>query len=988
MDTLDFLRLVWPREGLYILSTPHSFTKNGEVIPFHKHHCFTSIEAAAFAATQMAQSNHVFYALGTVHNDYTHLSKPERDAQGVKIRGGENTKQVKAFWLDIDVGDSHDKYPDQATAARELRAFCEVVAMPRPYVVTSGGGLHVYWPLTEELSVAEWRPYADILKAMVQQFGLLADPTRTADPASVLRPVGTFNHKTDTPRLVHVALPGVVTPTTNFLAHLQDCKDRFAVHVPEVAPSFVDALGPVPAYLQDVTAPSVAEFNADAAAGAGAPKPKARSVVERCPQLMWQLTNQAQVPEPLWYSMIGVMRFAENGEKAAHLLSNQHPEYNPHRVDDKIRQHEASGAGPTLCSTFANHRPDLCAGCPHNGKIKTPLQVVRPSEPEDAPPPVVVTETTQGQVSVSLPPPPPPFRRVKHVGGDTCYIVVNKSQRDGNDEDELVYEYDIYPSQLILDERTAALCVQVHLWLPNEGWAERLIPAADFYDRRALSRHLGAAGVMVDVAKMDALTQYMVAYIRELQKHLQARVVYAQLGWRDDRESFVLPDRVVALNGTTRIEPSHNVQHALSWVEPKGDLEVWKRCVSIFNRPGMEGHLFAFGVGFAAPLFRFTNFTGGMVSVVGKKGTGKSSAALAANSIWGHMKLGWVDMQQDTWKAFYAKMGVLNNLPVTYDEITNLDPEIVSNLAYAVTKGQGRQRLQQNGQAAENFGNWNTLMLSTSNASLHNKLAMAKTDASAEASRIFEYVVPPNTLTKEEADANFNLLNDHYGLAAEPFVTQLLKDRDAAKESVLHWIKRIDQAAGVDSSERFWSAIPAAVLAGFEVANRAGLTSANIETLFNFSVKVIQNMRGAVTEIVRTSESIVSEYINSNLRSMLVLESEPAGKTLAHVTIAPQSERLRIRFERHAGLLYIDRPDFRRFCLEKGADPRALEAELQASGVLLSNNRRMVLGKGTIYSTTQTHCWLLDFNHPALSGSLQVVGSAPIQGGEREEAQA
>src|SRR5690606_31427852 len=98
MDTLDFLRLVWPRAGLYILSTPHSFTKNGEVIPFHKHHCFTTIEAAAFAATQMAQSNHVFYALGTVHNDYTHMSKPERDAQGVKIRGGENTKQVKAFW--------------------------------------------------------------------------------------------------------------------------------------------------------------------------------------------------------------------------------------------------------------------------------------------------------------------------------------------------------------------------------------------------------------------------------------------------------------------------------------------------------------------------------------------------------------------------------------------------------------------------------------------------------------------------------------------------------------------------------------------------------------------------------------------------------------------------------------------------------------------------------------------------------------------------
>lgn len=987
MDTLEFLRLVWPGEGLYILSTPHSFTKAGEVIPFHKHYCYTTIEAAATAATQMAQTNHVFYALGTVHNDYTHLNKAARDAQGVKIRGGENTKQVKAFWLDIDVGTEPGKYPDQATAAKDLMSFCRDTGMPKPYVVTSGGGLHVYWPLTEELSAAEWKPYADILKAMVQQYELLADPTRTADPASVLRPVGTFNHKTGTPRPVHIAVHGSVIPTQQLLAHLDKCKDVFTLHIPESAPTAIDALGPVPEYLQNPTIAGAAEFNNEAMQGAGAPKPDAKKVIERCPQLAWQLLNQPLVPEPLWYSMIGVVRFTDLGAKAVHRMSSQHPEYNPHRVDAKIQQHEGSGAGPTLCTTFGAHKPELCATCPYNGQIKTPLQVVKINEAEEAPPPTITTETAQGQVSISLPPPPPPYKRVTRPGYESCYIVVNKALKAGGDEDELIYEYDIYPSQLIYDERTAALCVQIHLWLPHEGWAERLIPAADFYDRRALSRHLGAAGVMVDVAKMDELTQYMVAYIRELQKHIQARVVYAQLGWRDDRESFVLPDRVVDLNGTTRIEPSLNVQHALSWVEPQGDLETWKKCVSIFNRPGMEGHLFAFGVGFAAPLFRFTNFTGGMVSVVGKKGTGKSSAALAANSIWGHMKLGWVDMQQDTWKAFYAKMGVLNNLPITYDEITNLEPDIISNLAYAVTKGQGRQRLQQNGQAAENFGNWNTLMLSTSNASLHNKLAMAKTDASAEASRIFEYVVPPNTLTKAEADANFNLLNDHYGLAAEPYVTQLLKDRESARKSVAEWIRKIDDAAGVDSSERFWSAIPAAVLTGFEVANRAGLTEVNIGTLFSFSVRVIQNMRGAVSEIVRTPESIVSEYINSNLRSMLVLESEPTGKTLAHVTIAPQSERLRIRLERHNGLLYIDRPDFRRFCLEKGADPRAIEVDLTSSGVLVSNNRRMVLGKGTIYSTTQTHCWLLDFNHPAMSGSLQVVATPPAQETEGSAAQ-
>ncbi|HEY7823600.1 MAG TPA: DUF927 domain-containing protein, partial [Acidimicrobiia bacterium] len=643
------------------------------------------------------------------------------------------------------------------------------------------------------------------------------------------------------------------------------------------------------------------------------------------------------------------------------------------KVDDKIVQHENSGAGPTLCTTFATHNSALCAGCKYNGQIKTPLQAAREEKAEAAPAPTVMTETENGLVAVSIPPPPAPYKRVQMANSEACYIVINKELSTGFETDETIYEYDIYPSRLVYDEREAALCVSVRMWLPHEGWTDRVVPTADFYDRRALTRRLGAAGVMVDVAKLEELTQYMVAYIRELQKHTRAAMVYAQLGWRDELGAFILPDRVIDAKGTTRVDPSVNIQHATSWVEPQGDLETWKRCVSIFNRPNMEGHLFAFGVGFAAPLFRFTNFTGAMVSVVGKRGTGKTSAALAANSIWGHKKLGWVDMSQDTWKAFYGKMGVMNNLPLTYDEITNLPPEDISNLAYAVTKGQGRQRLQQNGQAAENYGNWNTIMLATSNASLHGRLSMAKTDASAEASRIFEYTVPPSTLTKQEADTNFDLLNDHYGLAAEPFVKQMMRDRDKVREDVAKWIQRIDAAAQVDSSERFWSAVPAAVLAGFEVANRANLTNVNVEQLFQFSVRVIKNMRNAVVEIVRTSESIVSEYINSNMRSMLVLNSEPNGKTLAHVTIAPTSEHLRIRLERHSGLLYVDRPDFRRFCTERGADPRSVEHELTASGVLLSNERRMVLGKGTVYSTAQTYCWLLNFDHPALSGTLQSV---------------
>ena len=653
-------------------------------------------------------------------------------------------------------------------------------------------------------------------------------------------------------------------------------------------------------------------------------------------------------------------------------------------MNGKIAQHEESGVGPTLCTTFEVHNPGKCDGCPFKGKIKTPLQVVR--QLEEIPPPSVDVETVDGMVNVTLPPPPPPFKRVVAPGCEAGRIAIRKDDKDGADYDEVIYENDIYPTKLTFDEREQTFCVTVRSWLPLEGWSEFNIPTGEFYDRRLLSKRLGARGVMVDVGKVDEVVQYMVAYIRELQKHAAANVVYAQLGWRDDKNLFVLPDRVITAQGTQRIEPSANVTNALSWIEPRGSLDEWKKIVAIYERPGLEGLQFGFGVGFAAPIFKFTNFSGAVVSLVGKRGTGKSTAALCANSIWGHQKLGWMSMEHDTWRAFYGKIGTMNNLPVTYDEITNLDPEKLSDLAYAITQGQGRQRLQANGQAQENYGNWQTMMLTTSNASLHSRLAMAKADSSAEASRIFEYNVPRSNLQLEEAHPHFDKLNDHFGVAAEPYIQALVTRREEVRARVKHWMATVAKASETGSSERFWVGVPAAILAGFELANSIGLTNVNIDRMFKFAVAQINNMRGVVVETVRTAESMVSDYLNSNMKSMLAVSSEQQGKTNALITIEPSSDRLRIRLERHTGNLFLDRADFRRFCSQQNMDPRQVESDLKASGVLLRTDAKPVLGRGTRYATTQTWCWLLDFNNAALAGAALEVVSKGEETADKEQA--
>lgn len=997
MDTLEFLQLVWPNTGKYLIAIPIQGVDSttGKTWKAYKHFAFTDIAAAADHALALScdrdNPHNVFFALGSVKEDLTRMKKADRESAGKKVRGRhpksgvDNTDSIRCFWVDLDVGAEVGKYATREEAASSLRDFCKSLALPKPYVTSSGGGFHAYWPLTDALDPEKWHHYAVLLKRVASDWGLKADPARTADRASVLRPVGTFNWKTGSPRRVELVMQGVVNQTEQFLQKLAYIAETAGLDAPLQPPrSSITIAGNLPPQLLAGTAPVGAEaarINEAAAAGAGVAPPDPRKVVSRCLQLKWQALNQPQVVEPQWYDMVGCLRHADKGAKAIHLLSCQHPGYDAGYTDSKIVQHENGGYGPTLCETFELHNPGGCDGCPYKGKIKTPLQTVRELEAVEAP--KVTVEMVGGAVELQLPEPPYPFKRALNPETGQARIAMRVGDEASGlpERDEVIYEYDVFPSRIIYDQRESCYNVVVNSWLPKDGWREFEVPTGKFYDRRSLMGTLGNLGIMPDLAKAEHLVQYMIGYIRDLQKQQASQTMYAQLGWHEDRKRFVLPDKVITSAGVEALTPSRNIDNALNWSKnpPKGDLETWKKIAAAYNRPGMEPHLFGFGVGFAAPLFVFTGFRGVIVSMVGERGSGKSSAAMLANSIWGHPNMGWGDIQHDTLRSFYNKLGTLQHLPFTYDEVTNLDPELLSDLCYAVSKGQGRQRLNQDGSAKENHGSWQTMMLATSNASLHSRLSLAKADATAEAARVFEYFVPPNTMTKSDADDLFGpggaLLNN-YGQAGGVFAQQLLINAAWAEDRVRHWVKLIDQKAGVTSGERFWSAAPACVLTGFELSNNAGLTTVDVDNLMLFSVDVIKRMRGNVMDVTKSGVSMLSDYLNSNLRSMLVITAE--GTIIPQVGLRP-TDKLRIRMERSSGRLYVDRADFRRFCTSNGIDAGSVEIELRQLGALKATNTKVVLGKGTEYSTAQTWCWLLDMGNPALSGTVQVVPDAVDQ---------
>lgn len=122
-------------------------------------------------------------------------------------RKAENVSNACAFWADVDCG--ADKvaeargYLDTAAAHAALSAFCVAANLPEPtHVVESGGGLHLYWAFQAPMAPEAWQAGARSLKAVFSKHGFLADPSRTADIASVLRMPGTSNRKLASPRAV------------------------------------------------------------------------------------------------------------------------------------------------------------------------------------------------------------------------------------------------------------------------------------------------------------------------------------------------------------------------------------------------------------------------------------------------------------------------------------------------------------------------------------------------------------------------------------------------------------------------------------------------------------------------------------------------------------------------------------------------------------------------------------------------------------------
>ena len=343
MNTEQFLRLTTPSKGLKILA--ELVNVPGRDKPGWRYTTYQSIEQMAEAALQLdAKGRTIYHACNGFGDWHPHPKKPGKR----QIRDQGNVVACRALYDDIDVGEE-GCYATRKEAAAALRAFLKSTKLPTPYVIASGGGLHLYWPFDRDVAPQDWQRMADKKRLITKHYGLKIDTACDTDLARVLRPVGTTWRKKEA-RTVTCAFSGTITDPDQFEALLDDCIALRKIEVPASKQAIPEWMVGTKGNLDDMVtefAPTYLEV-----------------IAEHCAQIR-NFKGTGADEEPLWHACAGVAKYCADGEAKFHEWSASHQGYNKTEAQEKLDNWTAK---PTTCDQFKKLNASGCKSCKHTCK--------------------------------------------------------------------------------------------------------------------------------------------------------------------------------------------------------------------------------------------------------------------------------------------------------------------------------------------------------------------------------------------------------------------------------------------------------------------------------------------------------------------------------------------------------------------------------------------------------------------------------------------
>ena len=967
MDTGAFLRHVLPAAGPYCIAKQIRFA-DGHSAPVHE--CAQTIEdAVAIALRFDSEGYDTYFAVGSlVKGQHWEQKLTPRERKPMFEENGEpvmhwrvhrdaaNIRGLQAYILDIDVGFKNGKsrgYDTDAEAIAALIDFCKTNRFHKPTVVQSGNGLHVYFVLDAEVPPTIWKRYGENLKELALSAGLKLDTGRTVDPASILRVVGTHNHKYDPAPLVTVLCTGKPTSVEMFhgLLRLRDAASETLGGGPEVT----------------FDTENTGKQRERAVLGFG-------RLVHIC-QVFRSAVDPAtrdQTSEPIWDGAIRLARLVETPERGrtlCHLVSKDDPRYSEAALNAKLDRYDAMDMGPTTCANFQKREAD-CTGCPHRDTIVSPAQLAKFMAPTEH---LVVEEQQEDGTTVEreIPDPPEPF--VRRNGG----IAIQTANAKGVPEEKMFCSYDMYPIRLQYDEKTKL--EEEVLWninMPHEGWVTLGIPHTS---KNQLATILHKRGIRMRGSDIDIMEWFMTAYVRKLQDETPREMAYAKMGWRKEG-GFIVGDVLYKKDGVTE---QHVMSHALEnathfGMTVEGDYETWKQGVQIYNRPGMENYRAYLYSTFASPLYCLANQIATCISASGLGGVGKSTLMDMCAAAWGNPRALVVkgNSQGTTRAAAEAMSSAMQHLPIFLDEISDREAKDMTEFIFNYSGGKGKVRSQAAGGVRSDTATWSNFAMFNANSDEYARMSSVHKDSSPHMMRLIQLeFARTDTVSKEEGDITRAIAHENFGHAGRRFAEYIAQHQTNIKQRILRYVIEADKFTKARSEERFWTAWIACLRAAAEICFDLGILegfpiTADVQWMY----AQLLRLRVEVEEHTTSSDEVLSEFMDGEIPRTLTISMKNSGN-IDNMKEEPRGG-LTVRVEDDTRRGYVSRAAFQKYCVDHGINMGRHLKVLFTRGIVLQENMRKVLGAGTLFAKGNVRCIEVDMDK--LEGRLHVVKPAPV----------
>ena len=761
----------------------------------------------------------------------------------------------RALYLDLDSKD----FGSKAGALQELAAFLRATGVVPPSIyVDSGRGIHVYWCFDRDLDVASWRTLAGRLKESCASAGFRADPPVTADAARILRVPGTLNHK-ESPALSCRVLkdtgvsydPGSILPVrnANVPAHLAALGAAVGADDLDYAPG-------------SASYPAVPYYGTEIARKCGV---MAEAVA----------TGGKDHSEPNWRHLLSLLTFCEDGKELIHAISDKHPGYNADATEKKfaqVMQLKLDGKlKPILCSTFASYKGSICAACPFNGNIKTPMILGK----------LEATQYLPGNYRMS---------------DFSIERLVKKGDAENPEVWHTAFPYRIVDVEVFDHGRGKGKQIQFTCVSKRETVKIDLDSFVLHGQGDGLMQALNGAGLWIQAEQLTEFKRIMTSWLRRM-SDVKANVVMEMpgLGWgkRNGVDVFAAGGQVFGPDGKTW-EFYHADPTMIKTYKPKGDPIVWKTAAQALAADPRQAAVTTLLTAFAAPLVVFAGVKGLTFSLYSAdSGTGKTSVLRTAQAVWGQPTSGMA-MVNDTQLSVIRKLGFLNTIPAYWDELRSADT-LKQFVQTIFTLGQGREKSRLTSAIKQqDSSTWDTLVTVASNEMLSDHIDSFIKNSDSGRLRLFEVSLPHVMNPNPAISRAFSDLEANYGHACLEWGMYLAKNRAAVAATVTRFQSEVRGSVGSGSNERFWIAFVACILAAAEHVNLSGILSIDEAKLRQWILaEFLAQQTGVKVNYVTTPDAAIKSifsFVEAHRNRMLLVDKMYPPKGTMHNIMTPTQQ--------------------------------------------------------------------------------------------------